>query len=79
MLLRYNIVTERDSRHACVRNAYLSKQPRDRKLERAQFAHTAGAEGTQVLTPQAGVGSSGRFEPRISRLLQTIRTHSILS
>jgi hypothetical protein len=54
-------------------DAYLSTQPQDRNVERAQFGHSGGPEGTQVLTAQAGIGSSGRIRtynpPVNSRML----------
>jgi integrase len=74
MLLRYNIVTERETADALVRaDAYLSTQPLRRNVERAQFGHSAASGGTQVLLNQAGVGSSGRirtYDPPVnSRML----------
>jgi hypothetical protein len=74
MLIRYNIVSERETAEALLRaDAYLSTQPQERNLERAQFGHSEGPEGVQVLTAQMGVGSSGRIRtynpPVNSRML----------
>ena len=44
MLLRYNIVTERETADALLReDAYLSTQPLDRSVERAQCGLGRGA------------------------------------
>jgi hypothetical protein len=62
MLLRYNIVTEGETADALLRaDAYLSTQPQDRNVERAQIRHTAASTGPRILTAQAGIGSSGRI------------------
>ncbi len=74
MLLRYNIVTERETADALLRgDAFLSTQPRERNVEEGEFGDSGGLEGTQSLTAQAGVGSSGRIRtynpPVNSRML----------
>jgi hypothetical protein len=62
LLLRYNIVTERETAEALLRaDAYLSTQPRSRNVEVAQNWHNAASAGGNVLTPQEGIGSSGRI------------------
>ena len=74
MLLRYNIVTERETADALLRaDAYLSTQPRDRNVEEGQFGDIPVAAGAEVLTAQSGGGSSGRIRtynpPVNSRML----------
>jgi integrase len=74
MLLRYNIVTEQETADALLRaDAYLSTQPVERNVERAQFGHSATSAGAQVLSNQQGIGSSGRirtYDPPVnSRML----------
>ena len=74
MLLRNNIVTERETADALLRaDAYLSTQPRERNVERAQKGHSAALGGGKSLDLQEGVGSSGRirtYDPPVnSRML----------
>jgi len=74
MLLRYNIVTERETAAAMLRaDAYLSTQPLDRNVEEGHFGDTLAAAGAEVLSAQQGVGSSGRIRtynpPVNSRML----------
>ena len=55
MLVRYNIVTERETADALLRaDAFLSTQPLARNVEEAQFGHREGSDGTQVLAAQGG-------------------------
>ncbi len=74
MLLRYNIVTERETADALLRaDAYLSTQPLTRNVEVAQKWHSGASEGPQVVATQQRVGSSGRirtYDPPVnSRML----------
>jgi hypothetical protein len=74
MLLRYNIVTARETADALLlADAYLSTQPLDRNIERAQKGHSAASGEAQVLSAQQEFGSSGRIRtynpPVNSRML----------
>jgi len=74
MLLRYNIVTERETADALVRaDAYLSTQPTRTEMEEGQLRDIRGSGGGKSLTAQARVGSSGRirtYDPPVnSRML----------
>jgi hypothetical protein len=62
MLLRYNIVTERETADALLRaDAYLSTQPTQTENEKGQLRDIRADGGGKSLTPRAGVGSSGRI------------------
>jgi hypothetical protein len=62
MLLRYYIVTERETADALLRaDAFLSTQPRTRNLEEGQLRDSGGSEGGKSLNALAGIGSSGRI------------------
>jgi hypothetical protein len=74
MLLRYDIVTEREAADALLRAvAYLSTRPTGRNVEEGQFGDIPAVAVGQVLTAQGGVGSSGRIRtynpPVNSRML----------
>ena len=74
MLVRYNIVTERETADALLRaDAFLSTQPRERNLEEGQFGDSSASGSGKSLSAQAGVGSSGRIRtynpPVNSRML----------
>ena len=74
MLERYNIVTEQETAAALLRaDAYLSAQPRERNVEEGQFGDSAASGDGNLLSAQAGVGSSGRirtYDPPVnSRML----------
>jgi len=60
MLLRYDIVTERETADALLRAVALSTQPTGRNVEEGQFGVIPAVAVGQVLTAQGGVGSSGR-------------------
>jgi hypothetical protein len=62
MLLRYNIVTERETADALLRtDAYLSTQPTSAERERGQLRDSRADGGGKSLKAQVGVGSSGRI------------------
>jgi len=62
MLLRYNIVTERETADALLRaDAYLSTQPTSAEREKGQLRDIRADGGGKSLKAQAGVGSSGRI------------------
>jgi hypothetical protein len=62
MLLRYNIVTERETADALVRaDAYLASQPTQAESEKGQLRDLRADGGGKSLAPQAGIGSSGRI------------------
>jgi hypothetical protein len=62
MLLRYNIVTERETADALLRaDAYLSTQPAAAEREKGQLRDIRAAGGGKSLTGMRGVGSSGRI------------------
>jgi len=62
MLLRYNIVTERETADAPLRaDAYLSMQPAQVKGEKGQLREVRESSGGKSLTALGGVGSSGRI------------------
>ncbi len=74
MLLRYNIVTERETADALLRaDAYLSTQPAGTEREKGQLRDIRGEGAGNSLTPRTGVGSSGRIRtynpPVNSRML----------
>jgi hypothetical protein len=74
MLLRYNIVTERETADALLRaDAYLSTQPTQSENEKGQLRDIRGDADGKSLTDQRGVGSSGRIRtynpPVNSRML----------
>ena len=74
MLLRYNIVTERETADALLRaDAYLSTQPTRAESEKGQLRDIQADGGGNPLTPLGGVGSSGRIRtynpPVNSRML----------
>ena len=74
MLLRYNIVTERETADALLRaDAYLAVQPTQAESEKALLRDTRQDGGGKSLTDQRGVGSSGRIRtynpPVNSRML----------
>jgi len=74
MLLRYNIVTERETADALLRaDAYLSTQPTQSENEKGQLRDIHADGGGKSLTDQRGVGSSGRIRtynpPVNSRML----------
>ncbi len=74
MLLRYNIVTERETADALLRaDAFLSTQPRERNVEEGQFGDSGASGAGNSLTALVGVGSSGRirtYDPPVnSRML----------
>ena len=74
MLLRYNIVTERETSDALVRaDAYLSTQPTRAEREKGQLRDIHAHGGGKSLTGQEGVGSPGRirtYDPPVnSRML----------
>jgi hypothetical protein len=62
MLLRYNIVTERETADALLRaDAYLSTQPTSAEREKGQLRDIRADGGGKSLTAKVGVGSSGRI------------------
>ena len=74
MLLRYNIVTERETADALLRaDAYLSTQPTQAESEKGQLRDIHADGSGKSLTDQGGVGSSGRIRtynpPVNSRML----------
>jgi integrase len=74
MLLRYNIVTERETADALLRaDAYLSTQPTSAENEKGQLRDIRADGGGKSLTGLRGVGSSGRIRtynpPVNSRML----------
>ena len=74
MLLRYNIVTERETADALLRaDAYLAIQPTQAEDEKGQLRDIRQDGGGKSLTPQAAIGSSGRIRtynpPVNSRML----------
>jgi hypothetical protein len=74
MLLRYNIVTERETADALVRaDAYLSTQPTKAERETGQLRDIHAEGGGNSLMGQEGVGSPGRirtYDPPVnSRML----------
>ena len=74
MLLRYNIVTERETADALLRaDAYLSTQPTRAEREKGQLRDIRADGGGKSLTAKVGVGSSGRIRtynpPVNSRML----------
>ena len=74
MLLRYNIVTERETADALVRaDAYLSTQPTRAEREKGQLRDIRGEDAGKSLTGRDGVGSPGRirtYDPPVnSRML----------
>ncbi len=74
MLLRYNIVTERETADALLRaDAYLAIQPTQAENEKGQLRDIRQDGGGKSLTRQRGVGSSGRIRtynpPVNSRML----------
>jgi hypothetical protein len=74
MLLRYNIVTERETADALLRaDAYLAVQPTQAESEKGQLRDIRQDGGAKSLTRQRAVGSSGRIRtynpPVNSRML----------
>jgi integrase len=74
MLLRYNIVTERETADALLRaDAYLSTQPSSTEIEKGQLRDISGDDAGKPLTGLRGAGSSGRIRtynpPVNSRML----------
>ena len=74
MLVRYNIVTERETADALLRaDAYLSSQPTQAEGEKGQLRDIRQDGGGKSLTRQRGIGSSGRIRtynpPVNSRML----------
>ena len=74
MLLRYNIVTERETADALVRaDAYLSTQPTRVENEKGQLRDIRESGGGKSLRSKARDGSSGRirtYDPPVnSRML----------
>ncbi len=74
MLLRYNIVTERETADALLRaDAYLSTQPTGTENEKGQLRDVRESSGGKSLTARARDGSSGRirtYDPPVnSRML----------
>ena len=74
MLLRYNIVTERETADALLRaDAYLQCQPAPAEREKGQLRDIRPDGGRKSLTRQRGVGSTGRIRtynpPVNSRML----------
>jgi integrase len=74
MLLRYNIVTERETADALLRaDAYLSTQPTRVENEKGQLRDIRESGGGKSLSARARVGSSGRirtYDPPVnSRML----------
>jgi len=62
MLLRYNIVTERETTDALLRaEAYLALQPTQGESEKSQLRDIRQDGGARSLTRQMGVGSSARI------------------
>jgi hypothetical protein len=62
MLLRYNIVTERETADALLRaDAYLSTQPTQSENEKGHLRDIRADGDGKSLTDQRGVGSSGRI------------------
>ena len=61
MLLRYNIVTERETADALLRaDAFLSNQPRERNVEEGQFGDSRQSVSSQVSTQQQQLAEAGR-------------------
>ena len=74
MLLRYNIVTERETADALLRaDAYLSIQPARTESEKGQLRDIGAEGGGKSLNSQEGIGSPGRirtYDPPVnSRML----------
>jgi hypothetical protein len=74
MLLRYNIVTERETADALLRaDAYLSTQRTQAESEKGRLRDIRAEGDGKSLTRQRGVGSSGRIRtynpPVNSRML----------
>jgi hypothetical protein len=62
MLLRYNIVTARETADALLRaDAYLALQPTQAEREKRQLRDIQADGGGKSVTRQRGVGSSGRI------------------
>jgi hypothetical protein len=62
MLLRYNIVTERETADAFLRaDAYLQAQPKPAEREKGQLRDIRADGGGKSLKGRKGVGSSGRI------------------
>ena len=61
MLLRYNIVTERETADALLRaDAYLSTQPLERNVEKGHFGDSEAFAESEVFSPQQGLAEAGR-------------------
>ncbi len=61
MVLRYNIVTERETADALLRaDALLSNQPRERNVEEGQFGDSRQSVSSQVSTQQQQLAEAGR-------------------
>ena len=74
MLLRYNIVTERETADALLRaDTYLSTQLTNAESEKGQLRDIPADGGGKSLKAKAGIGSSGRirtYDPPVnSRML----------
>jgi len=73
MLLRYNIVTERETADALLRaDAYLSTQPRERNVEKGQFGDSGAPAEAQVLAYQSQLAEAGRNRRKSGRLTWSI-------
>ncbi len=59
MLLRYNIVTERETADALLADAFLTSQPRDRNVEEGQFGDSRQSVSSQLSTLQQRVAEAG--------------------
>jgi hypothetical protein len=82
MLLRHNIVTERETADALLRaDTYLSTQPTQAEREKGQLRDIRDGENGKSLKGRRGVGSSGRIrteeEPSTpdEDSSRTVRTH----
>ncbi len=68
MLLRYNIVTERETADALLRaDAYLSTQPRERNVEKGHFGDSGASAEAQVPSYQSQLAEAGRNRTYRSR------------
>jgi integrase len=68
MLLRYNIVTERETADALLRaDANLSTQPLERNVEKGHFGHSGAVAKSEVFSPQQRLAEAGGNRTHRSR------------
>jgi hypothetical protein len=79
MLLRYNIVTERETADALLRaDAYLSTQPTSTEREKGQLRDIRADGGGKSLTLRWGLAPQVGFEPTTLRLTAGCSTIELL-